>query len=175
MSFIKNTGFLALAELAEKNKKMRFVSSRCLSFPVSDVVQYSEDTDEVQLGFMGLTGVDSPLPYYLQSHPLLKILEHKLYGLFYQAVKKSLNTSGYSDYIKSSFSESRENVYQELKEYFSDIKIEVREFVPRWITLTSTSNRIGEMILGERVLSSTFLIMIPRYEDHVVIGQWIMR
>ncbi|HEV2614428.1 MAG TPA: type VI secretion system baseplate subunit TssG [Gammaproteobacteria bacterium] len=170
-----NYSFYKLAELAENNKKIKFISSPKLSFPVSDVLSYSETTGEVELGFMGLTGVDSALPYYLQSSLLLNKLEHKLYGLFYQAIKKSQTSSSYDTYINLTFGESRENLYKDLKKYFGDIAVTVKEFIPRWIILDSRSDKLGEMILGERVLVSSFVIMMPTREDHVVVGQWIMR
>ncbi|MDX2164111.1 MAG: type VI secretion system baseplate subunit TssG [Gammaproteobacteria bacterium] len=171
-----NINFLALAKNYENNKKIKFYASPELSFPVSDIASYDEVSGVVVLRFMGLLGVDSPLPYYLSKHTdLLQPLSHFLYTLFYQAINKPVQFSGYINYFKDCNSNSRENVLKLFCEKFSGIKVDIAEFVPQWIELNTNSKVLGEVVLGQRLLANTVKVIIPRYEDRVVIGQWIMR
>ena len=170
-----NINFLALGKKYENNKNLKFYASPELSFPVKDISSYDEALGRVTLRFMGLLGVDSPLPYYLsQQAELLQPLSHYLYGLFYQALNKKYNFTSYMNYFRDCKNYSRENVIKIFSEKFDKINFEVKEFVPQWIVLDKSSKILGEIVLGQRILISTVKVSIPRYEDRVVIGQWIM-
>jgi len=82
---------------------IRFQSDCSIVFPSSDIKRIDTDKDEsvnLQLSFMGLTGVSSPLPLYFSEYinhhetvekPLydfLTIFNHRIYSLFYRAWKK---------------------------------------------------------------------------------------
>ena len=167
--------FFVLGKLYENNKNLKFYASSELSFPVKDIASYDEETGRVELRFMGLRGVDSPLPYYLSSYAeLLQPLSHYLYLLFYQALNKKYQFLSYMDYFQACKKYSRENVIKIFSEKFNKINYEVKEFFPQWIALDQNSQKLGEIVLGQRIVVSTVKVIIPRYEDHVVIGQWIM-
>jgi len=171
-----NINFLILGKKYKSNNKIKFYASPELSFPINDISSYDEGTGRVALRFMGLLGVDSPLPYYVsQCTEVLQPLSHYLYGLFYQALEKKHQFSSYVDYFKDCKNHSRQNVSTLFYEKFKKINVEIKEFFPQWVTLDTHSKRLGELVLGQRILTSTVKVNVPRYEDRVVIGQWIMR
>jgi len=189
---------------------IKYIASESLLFPASDT------SSDMKLNFMGLVGVDSPLPQgVIQSSGLLKLINNQFYILFYRAVIQNNNIKNYFGYLKSSFGISRENLTKNLKLYLGDIiNIKIHEFAPVWIKADYRNIRLGEMVLGSKYLDRTSkiiielgpmdfeqsqyyrkdklleklihenisshvnyklkFIIIPRREDHVVIGQWIM-
>jgi type VI secretion system protein ImpH len=96
------------------NKYIQLNSTTEISFPASDIQKCTIDTHnrlKLQLTFMGLCGVDSPLPHYFLAHhnnciyDFLNIFNNRLYLLFYLAWKKyhpfiQLNNSPYRQYLK---------------------------------------------------------------------------
>ncbi len=104
---------------------VKYIPSEKLSFPVCDIEK--TENNKIILNFMGLTGVDSPLPYYIKFSPLLEKINHKLYQLFFEAIHKINQAEKYAGYIKNSFGESRLNFEKELKNKFKGVKIIVNE------------------------------------------------
>lgn len=162
-----NHNFFKLGQCWEENKKMTFSSVQSLGFPSHDVLDYDESSSDVKLGFVGLTGVDSPLPYYLisQNLNLLNNINHKLYVFFYLAIKKSRNNDFYDEIIKSSFRPSRENLIKQLKSTLGEIDLAIQEFIPVWMRSEHKQNQLGEIalgeiVLGEKVLSTTSQIIV---------------
>lgn len=84
------------------DKWLRFAPGPSLAFPASDVLdcQVEDQHIRVELGFMGLYGVDAPLPHYfldlaaaddVQSAVLRRFLDlfsHRFYALLYLAWRK---------------------------------------------------------------------------------------
>ena len=84
-------------------ERIRFRPDTALVFPATDVKRITRDEDEpveVVATFMGLYGIDSPLPYYFYDdlatehedtvphRDFLDIFNHRLYAYFYRAWKK---------------------------------------------------------------------------------------
>jgi len=118
--------FLQLMRLLEKcwltdhlssnllNKYIQLNSAAEISFPANDIKKCTineQNKLQLQLTFMGLCGVDSPLPHYFLEHNnnciynFLNIFNNRLYILFYLAWKKyhpfvQLNDSPYLQYLK---------------------------------------------------------------------------
>ena len=74
----------------------KLIPAKSLSFPASDIKKCSKDEHNniiMELNFMGLYGVDSPLPHYFseyvhKSHnnclaDFLNIFNNRIYHLFY--------------------------------------------------------------------------------------------
>ncbi len=153
----------------------QFRVSPKLSFPEYDILSYCEKTGVVELRFMGLLGVDSPLPYYLSAYAdLLQPLSHYFYTLFFEASYKKYLFDAYINYFDECKKYSRQNVLKLLQQKLSPHSVEITEFIPAWVELDSHSKKLGEVVLGQRVLVSRLQVTIPRNADHVVIGQWIM-
>jgi len=95
--------FLRLLELCHRNKQSDMTEYRCrpsnqVSFPVSNIRKVTvSDRVDIEFGFLGLYGVDAPLPQYLLEsihHPnqaalqsFLDIINHRQYQLLYVAWK----------------------------------------------------------------------------------------
>lgn len=171
-----NYNFIKLAEGTENNKNIKLVPTKNYAFPVSDVVNFDPSLGEAELSFMGLTGVDSPLPHDFNQNPylnnIINSINHKLYILYYRAVKKPFCHSQNPDFnyinsiINASFRDSRENLYKNLQHYLGEnIRFTVTEFVLSWISSHKNQaligkNNLGEVVLGERILSQINKIMI---------------
>ncbi len=95
--------------IAYDDERIRFRPSSSVGFPLSDVAEIKKLTDNqgqetarMTARFMGLYGVDSPMPSYYNDHlareydeddpsPLrafLDLFNHRLYAFFYRAWKK---------------------------------------------------------------------------------------
>ena len=103
------------------DKWLRMRPAPEISFPAADVRRCSFDDNgqvDLQLNFMGLYGVDAPVPHYIVEHiarddesseamrAFLDIFSHRIYALFYLAWKKyrpyvdlDQVDSAYLDYI----------------------------------------------------------------------------
>lgn len=168
--------FLQWGDNYSHDPSFKCVTSPRLSFPENDIGSYSAETGEIELCFMGLTGVDSPLPFYVsQYRELLHPLNHYFYVLFYRVLKKKYEFAPYLDYFNACKKSSRQNVLKLFQDSFKSIAVEMFEYVPRWVTVDTPQAILGSMVLGQRVLVSTVRVNIPRCGDHVVIGQWTMR
>jgi predicted component of type VI protein secretion system len=164
-----NYNFLKLGELWEENKKIKFMPGNNLGFPVGDALSFDENTSEVKLGFMGLMGVDSPLPHYFIKKPellnmdLLKIINHKIYVLYYLSIKKSRGWAMPNPdeaWPHPYAAISRENLYKNLKLYLGNVSVTVHEFNPKWIELENGNACLGERVLGEKILDTSSGIII---------------
>ncbi len=86
-----------------RSERIRFRPDTALVFPATDVKRVARDEDgrvDVIATFMGLYGIDSPLPYYFYDdlatehedtvahRDFLDIFNHRLYAFFYRAWKK---------------------------------------------------------------------------------------
>jgi type VI secretion system protein ImpH len=103
------------------DKWLRMRPAPEISFPGADIRRCEFDDNghvDLQLNFMGLYGVDAPVPYYFSEHiarddessetmrVFLDIFSHRLYALFYLAWKKyrphidlDKPNSAYLDYV----------------------------------------------------------------------------
>ena len=103
------------------DKWLRMRPSPEISFPAADVRRCSFDDNgmvDLELNFMGLYGVDAPVPHYMIEHVarndessdamrgFLDIFSHRMYALFYMAWKKyrpyidlDQPDSAYVDYV----------------------------------------------------------------------------
>ncbi|MGL1959606.1 MAG: type VI secretion system baseplate subunit TssG, partial [Colwellia sp.] len=108
-----------------QNGALVFQTDNSIAFPGSDVVSIKKNSQSgaytLNLSFMGLYGVSSPLPSYFteplnrgreEFEPLRKFLDifsHRIYSLFYQTWKKyryqiQINAQSIDDYSKALFS-----------------------------------------------------------------------
>lgn len=86
-----------------KKERIQLLPSTALAFPATDVKQIDrleDDRVRVRSTFLGLYGIDSPLPYYFYDalatedpdtfahRDFLDIFNHRLYAFFYRAWKK---------------------------------------------------------------------------------------
>jgi type VI secretion system ImpH/TssG family protein len=88
---------------------LRFSSNTLFGFPTADL-QYDKAQESLQLNFMSLSGVDSPLPHYFSSNiakdPVIKcfvdIINQRVYQLLYAAWKKfhpEISENSITDYL----------------------------------------------------------------------------
>lgn len=93
----------AMGENSPGQEYLRLLPSSTLSFPAADIKKCEIDNKQrvlLHLNFMGLYGVDSPLPHYFLAQTIqdnenaiklrsfFNILNHRLYYLLYLAWKK---------------------------------------------------------------------------------------
>ena len=135
--------------------KYKYLASESLAFPASDM------SSDMKLNFMGLVGVDSPLPHgVIKPSELLKNINNKLYGLFYKSIQRNKYIKNYFNYIQASFNTSRENLIKNLKAYLGDIHMSIDEFKPVWIKADYKNSHLGEMVLGDSILDKSSQIII---------------
>jgi type VI secretion system protein ImpH len=198
---------LRLLERSEENqpnnwfKKTNLLSSSDLTFPAADIKKIQQTSTNqliLYLNFMGLVGVDSPLPHYFsefligqrdtqQLQDFLKIFNQRIYQLLYLAWKKfqpivQLEQKDYRYYqylialsgnclqmhdkqefaFAGLFGSSRHTaigLQQLLQEYLQLPAIEIKQFVPRWLSL-DVEEKLGKnlqlganSVLGQQILS----------------------
>ncbi len=171
-----------------ENAVIRLQANSAAAFPVTDVAaaKYCEQRNgrvvTIALNFMGLYGVDSPLPSYFTvlAHQdneagqclrdFLDIFHQGLYFLFYKVWRRycptaySLNNSArtiLAEYQPNNMAQ----LHQHLLENFPALSFQVTGFIPKWQTLdTSTSlastSHLGEMLLGQRFYDATSHLQI---------------
>jgi type VI secretion system protein ImpH len=176
--------------------KIRFEPDPSISFPVSDIssIYRKDESIHFLLSFMSLTGISSPLPVYFSQYisecsdkssglaDFIKIFNHRIYTLFYNALERSgitgiindksklfkailsltgINSASQSDDASlhiaycSNFvgkSGSRAGLISILSDYFGKIPVSIVEFVPRWVKVNSILTVGNGIILGQNAI-----------------------
>lgn len=174
-----------------------------ISFPAADIRRCnltSNNMFDLQINFMGLYGVDSPLPHYFLENISLEsevseimrdfidMFCHRYYFQFHLVWEKyhpfinfessdficylnSLSGNGRSDNIKTDllFSpvmgmrvKNAACLSKVLSSYLDDVNVEVQQFSPRWISISS------ETALGQVNSDS------PVLGDNIILGDSIL-
>ena len=165
-------------------KNLKLFSSSKISFPVGDIYSCSLDENDklcVELTFMGLNGVASPLPHYfldiIQQEDseqncladFLNIFNQHFYWLLYLVWQKYhpyVDAQKYKTYTRSLGARIHNSIG--LQGLISDYcPVVIKQFIPSWINLEQSSILGGEQIilgdnavLGERAVTRSHKIII---------------
>jgi type VI secretion system protein ImpH len=164
--------YLSILERKGLLKNIKLVPSPKLGFPAVEIQHISDNPTQLEINWMGLYGVDSPLPHYIlykasknddegkTLRAFLDIFNDRLYQLYYSALKKyqpAINSSAYHKYLSAvseSRIKSRVGLKALLKEYFRDLHVEVKSFIPTWRNIEIKE----KYILGENILLGNKLL-----------------
>lgn len=182
----KKFNFFQLMTLLEQEfpqVNIQLNPSASLAFPARDIVSCIKDiktksTLTIELSFMGLCGVDTPLPHYFLQwfkkdsngevfKSFLNIFNQRIYQLCYQLWKNKHSAAiRNQDYYNSKLFNNGSNFILFFKKMLPNMDISVKQFVPNWILLATkawlgTSLYVGNnVVLGESVLDISSRIEI---------------
>lgn len=160
-----------LTKVDDKRLTIKPVNSSC--FPARDVLSIIEDNSSLAISclFMGLYGVDSPLPFYLNSICLvdnklgksfcdfLDIFNHRSYALYFMAWREFQPqiSRSYKELVNINTGDSNKiNFVNLLKKILPDIQIKFYEHQIKWTPVQNVLTMGAEIELGQNSMLGDF-------------------
>ena len=156
--------------------KYKCIPGYKLSFPLADIDEIDHDKKEITLNFMGLCGVDSPLPecFIWQAlhsqawREFLTVFNSRLYYLFFRVIQKGFDYK--NNFNSISFLENKVpscyNLKKSLKSFYAkkykknNIIINISDHAINWVYVNNKENRLNNMVLGKAALDLSSKIQI---------------